>query len=54
LGIGYWLAKALIITSESSEVDVFSKTKFGYNACKTSNLFVSDLEPEIFSLKFEE
>jgi hypothetical protein len=43
---------AFNITSESSELDVFSKTKFGYKACKTNNLLVSDLEPEILSIEF--
>jgi hypothetical protein len=41
--------KAFIITSESSELEGFSKTKFGYKACKTNKRLVSDLEPVNFN-----
>jgi hypothetical protein len=44
--------KAFIITSESSELDVFSKVKFEYKACNNNKRLVSDLEPFIFKIEF--
>jgi hypothetical protein len=45
----------LVITSESSELEVFAKTRLGYNACNNNNLLVSLLEPviDIVALRVE-
>ena len=45
--VSFWMA--LNITSESSELDMFSNTKLGYSACNNNNRLVSDLEPVIFN-----